>query len=410
MKNLYLPLLLVFFTFCNSPKKPEEKSSVEIVSILSPTGKNTSLPYLVHGDDNNLYLSWVEELDSNWVELKFSKLIDREWSEPELIASGNDWFVNWADYPMLAVDKDGNMMAHYLAKSDVGTYSYDVNIVTKKSGSSWSSATIPHDDGTPTEHGFVTMLPKNDGTFQVAWLDGRNTGNNGHDVEGHGNGAMTLRTAVISLDGELSEESELDNRVCDCCQTGGTMMNNKPFFVYRDRSETEVRDMSFVRLDEESWTSPKAISSDNWQISGCPVNGPKMTANEEVAAVAWFTSANNAPTIKVAFWDKSSEKFDDPIIIDQSSPMGRVDVVISGKDRAIVSWLDTEDDKAIIKCREVSKNGILGDEIRVTESSSLRGSGFPQMAKLGNSIYFASTSVRVTDDSKIISMYWQTLN
>ncbi|WP_424961366.1 exo-alpha-sialidase [Ekhidna sp.] len=388
MKWIYL-ILIVFLTFCSTPQSEESETATAIASFSTPTVPKSSLPHLIRGADNNLYMSWVEKRDSNWVDFKYAQLKDEGWSEPEIIASGNDWFVNWADYPMLAVDQNGNKIAHFLAKSSAGTYSYDLNLVLKPSTSSeWSSPIIPHSDGTPTEHGFVTLQPTNDGSFLLTWLDGRNTIAENHT---HGlGGAMTIRSAVIDMNGNLSEQSELDGRVCDCCQTGGTISDDGAIIIYRDRSVDEVRDMAFVIKKDSAWSQPKLVAQDNWNIAGCPVNGPRVASYNKTVATAWFTSALGQPKVKVAF--KQGKDFNDPIIIDETSPIGRVDVAMLSEETAVVSWLDGGD-KSAIKYRKVNINGSMSPITIVTEMSESRGSGFPQMEIYNGEAYFAWTHI-----------------
>ncbi|MBA3673971.1 MAG: exo-alpha-sialidase, partial [Chitinophagaceae bacterium] len=74
-----------------------------------------------------VYLSWIEKTKEKSL-FKFSVLNNDTWSVPDTITSGNNWFVNWADYPMLAADGAGNMIAHILEKSENGKYTYDVKL------------------------------------------------------------------------------------------------------------------------------------------------------------------------------------------------------------------------------------------------------------------------------------------
>lgn len=397
MKSLTTYIIVAIFVIsCQPTKKRTEETSI-LTSIESPSGSNASLPYLIKGGDNLLYMSWVEKRDSGWIDLKYSMFKENAWQESEVIASGNDWFVNWADYPMMAVDNRGNMVAHFLAKSSAGTYSYDVNVVYKPAGRQWSEPIVPHDDNTPTEHGFVTMLPNNNGTFLLAWLDGRNTAvgdHNSHDSPAVG-GAMTIRSGIIDMNGNITNEAELDSRVCDCCQTGGTMTAQGPIFVYRDRSEEEVRDMSFVRLINDTWTESKVVNSDGWNIAGCPVNGPRIASFENTTAAAWFTAAGGVAKVKVAFMNDSGEAFQEPVIIDDSVSVGRVDIVMLDAQTAVVSWLDLENEKPLITYRKVSLDGTMTKPVIVAETSASRGSGFPQMEILDGELFFTWTNVEV---------------
>ena len=255
----------------------------------SPAGEGTSLPFLKVGEDDRLYLSWVREMEDQST-LYFASLIKENiWSDAQVIASGRNWFVNWADYPSLNVDSKGNKISHYLVKSSSGTYSYDVNLTISKNSHPWSSKIIPHNDQTLTEHGFATLLPMPNQTFTAVWLDGRKTNITKSDG-GNDQGAMTLRTANINLEGVLTEESELDSRVCDCCQTSGAMTSTGPVFVYRDRTNDEYRDISIVRKVKGQWTAPKTIFNDQWKIVGCPVNGPRIAAHRNQVAIAWFSA------------------------------------------------------------------------------------------------------------------------
>ncbi len=344
-----------------------------------------------------MFCSWVDK-QGDTAKLNYSELINNSWSKPEIIAAGTNWFVNWADYPMISINKDRQMLAHFLAKSSEGTYSYDVNIVRKFS-QSWSEALIPHKDGTPTEHGFVTMIPLEDASFQIAWLDGRNTGGGSHDE--HSGGAMTLRTAIVDIQGNITEEYELDSRVCDCCQTSGALTDNGPVIVYRDRSELEIRDMSIVRKVDGQWTTPKAVYRDNWEIAGCPVNGPRVSTIGNNLAVAWFSAPNGRASVKVGFSLDAGQSFNEPIVIDNDNPLGRVDVVMVDERTAMVSWLAKDEQKTVIKASIIKLNGELSAPIVISETDESRGSGFPQMEKLGNKVYFAWTYLQDNGSSTI---------
>jgi len=404
IKNVTLFLSVSFILFSCQKQKPvedKEASSANVVnSVNSPTPEGSSLPYLVKGEDGYLYTSWVETLDSGVTELKYSKFTDEGWADSKLIASGNDWFVNWADYPMIAIDNQGNMIANFLAKSASGTYSYDVNLVLKSAESNeWSDPILAHTDGTATEHGFVTLMPQNDGTFLLGWLDGRNTAGGTHDNPA---GPMTIRSAVIDMEGKLSEEVELDNRTCDCCQTGGTITASGPIIAYRDRSEFEIRDMSFVRRVNGKWTSPSVIYSDNWEVPGCPVNGPRLASSGNTVGIAWFTAANGLPKVNFAFSDNAGESFASPLEIASTNTAGRVDVIMTDESTAYVSWLGTSDSTSTIMVRKVSLNGELGDPLVIAETSASRASGFPQMEYVGNEIILGWTDVQ--DNSPQIKM------
>ncbi len=370
---------------------------------LPEIGENGKLPHLFTYKDG-LLLSWVNT-DSNQAHFQYARFDGKSWTSADTIAQGDDWFVNWADYPMIASNNEGDLLAHYLEKSSPATFSYDVTLRMKRqSGENWSAPFLPHQDGTKTEHGFVTLLPTTNGTFQVAWLDGRHTSNEGHEHKG----AMTLRTALIDPAGSASPSLELDHKTCDCCQTAGYLSNNGPVFVYRDRSDDEIRDIYIVRQVDGQWTEPQAIHHDGWEIAGCPVNGPRIDGIGNELTVAWFTAAAGKPTVKLAFSADGGANFQEPIIVDSIHPYGRVDVVLAAPGKAVVSWLSRDNDKTIIKARLINDMGETIKTYTIAETKAARSSGFPQMAKYGNDLYFAWTAEQ--DERSTIKMKRVPLN
>jgi len=289
---------------------------------------------------------------------------------------------------MLAADGSNSLISLFLQKSEKGTYTYDVKIITSNDqGKSWSQPAILHDDGKKAEHGFVAVVPYGENYF-FSWLDGRNAAmESGDGHHGGHHGQMTIRAALVDKTGKKISEWELDNRVCDCCQTSAAITANGPVVVYRDRSETEIRDMSIVRLVNGQWTQPKTIFADNWKIEGCPVNGPRIAAEGNNMAVAWFSSPEKNAQVNVAFSKDGGATFSKPVRVDDGKAIGRVDIEMLAEKTAKVSWMEG----AVIKAASVYSDGRKDPSIIIASSSESRSSGFPQMTKSGNKIIFAWT-------------------
>lgn len=387
MRNrLYFFILCIVAISCDETRKP-----AELKTLVSPTDSLSAEPHLFTDNEGAVFLSWIEKKNDS-AKFLFSKLAADKWSEPKLIAKGNTWFVNWADYPMLASGGKGNLVAHLLDKSGKGTYAYDIKMYTSgNEGKSWNTPFILHDDGKQAEHGFVTMVPFEDKIF-VTWLDGRNTvmegmeDMKGMDHEGH-HGAMSLRAAIVGYDGKKTGEWELDDKTCDCCQTTAAITDNGPVVIYRDRSDEEIRDMSIVRLVNNEWTRPVAIHNDNWKIAGCPVNGPRAAASGNQLAIAWFSAATDTTQVNVIFSTDGGATFGKPVRVDEGKAIGRVDVVLLDKESAMVSWMEGVMVKAVV----VYMNGKKESSIEIAASSDSRSSGFPQMTRSGDRMIFAWT-------------------
>ena len=361
-------------------------TTLSFQEIESPAAPGSGEPNLHTSADGEVFLSWVEPGVETRHALRFARLEEEAWSAPQTIAGGDDWFVNWADFPSVVALNEG-LAAHFLARSGPDTYAYDVKITqSNDDGQTWSPAVRPHDDGTLTEHGFVSMLPWPDGRLLAVWLDGRNM------AGGHGSGgAMTLRTATLDRDGNRYDELALDQRVCDCCPTSAARTPNGAVVVYRDRSDDEQRDIAIIRLNQEGWSTPRLVHEDGWQIAGCPVNGPAVAAAEARVAVAWFTAAQDTPRVKVAFSTDEGVTFGPPTTVDDGRPVGRVDVVVLPGGDALVSWIEKTDDDAEIRVRRVHPDGTAAPSITAAPTSAARASGFPHLARRGPEVYLVWT-------------------
>lgn len=371
----------------------------QVRELPSPAGQGSGQPNLAVSPDGRVYLSWIERLGEGRFSLRFAVKEKDQWSAPRVIAEGTNWFVNWADFPSMVVLPDGSLAAHWLAKSGTGTFEYDVTISRSfDGGKTWGKPFVPHQDGVKAEHGFVSLFAAKDGNLAAVWLDGREMKSDAHDAHGgHGHGNMTLRYVKIKRDGTLTDEAVLDARVCECCQTSAAMTADGPVVVYRDRSdaEKEIRDISFVRVKDGKWSAPRPVFADNWLLNGCPVNGPAIAAVGRSVAVAWFTGANNASRVKLAFSVNAGESFGEPVIVDDGNPIGRVDVQLLKDGSALVCWLEKMPEGGAVRVRRIRPDGKRDEAITITPSGTARSNGFPQMARVGNQVVFAWTGARV---------------
>ncbi|HEU5165616.1 MAG TPA: sialidase family protein [Chitinophagaceae bacterium] len=388
MKEVLLAFLVTATILsCNESEHGNKAvSPIQMKQMSSPASDSCAEPFLFTDKNGMIYLSWIEKRGKQST-LYFSTLSNDKWSMPQQIASGNNWFVNWADYPVIASDGAGNLLVHFLQKSDTAKFTYDVKMVSSNdSGKTWSQSKILNEDNVKAEHGFVSIVPYKNGFF-TAWLDGRKTAMEGDDG-GHGHhGEMTLRGAMLDMSGNKTSEWELDNRICDCCQTSVAITETGPVVTYRDRSDEEVRDMSIVRYVNGQWSAPKTIHADNWQIKACPVNGPRVSGVGNNLAVAWFSIKDKNGEVKLIFSKDGGETFGKPIRIDDGNTIGRVDAVMIDSTTAMVSWMESGN----IKAAKVHNDGTKENSILIASSSDKRSSGFPQMTKSGNRLIFAWT-------------------
>ena len=344
-------------------------------------------PSLVSGE-GSLSLSWISSNEGNKSTLNFSQLKEGKWTNTQTMATGSNWFVNWADFPAHAINEN-LILSSYLKKSDSGTYTYDVILSLQKlSGEKVKEDFLLNTDGVKAEHGFVSIIPNHNQGFFITWLDGRNTVDN--DLDGH-HKPMTIRFAEITNKGDIIDESELDSATCDCCQTSIAVTNKGPVVVYRDRSDKEVRDIYIARKINGIWEVPTPIHNDGWEINGCPVNGPKVASNSNNLAISWFTVSNEKPTVNLSFSKSNGASFGTLIKINDDDAIGRVDVAFLNPQEVLVSYIEGDDVGTYLRIKKVSIDGKVSAPITISKIDGGRNSGVPQLEILDNEAFIVWT-------------------
>jgi hypothetical protein len=372
--------------------------SIEDVAL--PAGAGAHEPSIAQ-HDGKLYLSWMEHTRDQAVVMMAIR-DDQQWSEPRIVHQSADLFVNWADYPGIAVFPNGTIAVHWLREIGLSSFDYQIEIaLSEDGGMSWTDPLIPHDDRTLAQHGFVSMVPVGPDTLAVIWLDGRAYGH-GQDAE-TGSGfpdAMQLRATTLTEDGITGPDVWVDLQTCSCCQTSVTSTASGTILAaYRDRTDGEIRDISVARLEDGKWHPPVLVHRDGWELAGCPVNGPAISAEGDRVAVAWFTGAHETAVVNVAFSDNAGISFEDTARIDLGRPVGRVDLEMLEDGTAIVSWVEWSDNGEVLMLCRVQKGA--GCTVRETLATNTAGASinFPKLAKLDRDIYVVWTQPVDAEDT-----------
>ena len=405
VKYLSISCLLLFLVAC----QPQNQKELIISDINTPSFQGGESHLSVNSNDE-LIMSWIEQNEDSSASLYMSTLKNEKFDEVLEVASGNNWFVNWADFPSVVSYKDdpNKLAAHWLQKSSSGTYDYDVMISqSKDGGKTWMQPFILHQDGIKAEHGFVSLSPLGNNRMMAVWLDGRHTKNNEDNTkEANGKsehkhqGSMTLRSCEFDIENNLYESVELDSRVCECCQTDLSInKQGKALVVYRDRSDTEVRDIFIKRKIKDQWLNPKPVWSEGWYVPGCPVNGPAIASSDSLVAVAWYTESAQTPKVQLAFSKDNGSDFSKPILVDNGNPIGRVDLVFEDDKTVWLSWIEKEENKASLRVAKFNQDKKLEDHF-ISEIDERRKSGFPILEKIKDHLYLSYTEVN-GDDSVV---------
>ena len=379
-----------------------------------PISGSAAQPDLATTPSGELLLSWVQPADGGKHALQLSRMQPHAkadaaaWSAPLQVASGKDWFLNWADTPHVYALQDGSLWAHWLRSTGPGRMDYGIDLVRSgDDGKTWSKPRMVNLENSLGDHGFVTFWQQAKDQLGMAWLDSRQRAaaaslakgeSHQHEASDHDHGgkdAMMLRGALFDAGVQELGEWPLDVSTCDCCTTSSALTDRGVVVVYRGRGANEIRDTRLVRFDGKHWTSPREVHADGWQIAGCPVNGPVVVAKGNTLWVAWYTEASGLPELRAARSDDAGDTFTAPVTIAKGPHvLGRLSLALADG-HLLLSWLEQSADE--------TQRLVLGrydhawQAPHVVEVAKLaargRASGMPRLRVAGGKAWLAWTDV-----------------
>lgn len=370
-----------------------------IQAIQSPSGANASEPQLSASPQGPI-LSWIERMGTTNY-LKFAERTASGWTTPVTAASGDGWFLSYADVPSVMRMSDGTLVSQVLFTTDEGAEGYDLLLsYSKDGGKTWAPSFTPHHDGTKYQHGFASLVELANKQLGVVWLDGRNSEVKDDDLIN--SGTMLLRYAAFDSNWKQVADAEIDHRVCECCSTSAVVTADGVLTAFRDRSNEEIRDIAVSRLNGSSWSPSAPISKDNWMVDFCPVNGPMLSARGRDVAAAWFTVKNDQGQAYAAFSGDAGATWTAPVRLDEAGSLGRVDVELLDDGSAVASWVEYANGQSDFRMRRIDKTGAKSKAIPVAGVSGGQASGFPRIARRGNELLFAWTDSADSENGGLV--------
>ena len=338
---------------------------------------------LARSSDGAVYLTWLEPRAPDQTALCLAQFDAGRgrWGPARTIATGRDWFVNWADFPSLAAEPGGRLTAVWSVNQPVeapaaagGAHAHEAGYQawisqSPDAGATWSPPARLTRESASVE--FVALQPLARGGVLAVWLDGRGRASGGQ--------AQQLYGRLVGGEGP---DQRIDGSVCDCCQTTLTAFpNGSALVAYRARRDHEVRDIHTALYHLGQWQAPRVLSPDNWRIDGCPVNGPQLDSVGGQVAAAWFTAAGQEPRVLASRSPDAGARFTQPLRLDLGRPLGRVDTLLLRDGSRLVVWLEAAGETAAgLYLRRLSPADEVGPAVLLAESQSARASGFPRLA------------------------------
>ncbi len=174
-------------------------------------------------------------------------------------------------------------------------------------GRSFAAGIALQAPGAAGDRGWQSLAVDAEGKAHAMWLDHRGLAEpaTAHEHAGHDAAAaagdkrdgvaMAQKSGLYyaASGGSPSPERELAKGVCYCCKTAlvagapGTL-----FAAWRQVYAGNMRDIAFAqsRDNGKTFTAPVRISDDQWQLDGCPDDGPAMAVDaSNTVHIAWPT-------------------------------------------------------------------------------------------------------------------------
>lgn len=370
------------------------EAQATMTSLSVPAGAEAGMYSLASDGSSGALLSWLEPSGAG-LALRFSSLKRGQWSPAITIVEGRNLFSNWADHPSIVAQPDGTLVAQWPVINDgpqpPGSYNNSMRIaMSRDRGMTWKQAFADGLDNIHSYTGFVSLLPSSAGARAVYLSPPRPIS---HDPMDH---HMTLSHVAMDGAGTRVSNGVVDGDTCSCCPTAIGMTAGGPIAAYRDHEPGEIRDIAVVRHVNGAWTAPRPVHRDGWRINGCPTNGPAIGTFGSRVAVAWFTAANDAAKVKVAFSSDNGATFAAPLELDGAEAIGRPAALMLEDGSAVVAWLASlGKGKGELRLRRVSPSGFDGALVSAGPASPGRLSGMPQIVQVENSLVVAWRSDRL---------------
>ena len=361
--------------------KATSESAFQVFPITTLEGR---LPRLT-AERGGAVLSWVTKGERGNA-LLAARLRNGDMEPPVKVTEGEQWFLNPFDRPSVVALSEAVLAGHWLERNSSSIHGYGVRIkFSLNNGKTWGETIIPHADRAPVQHGFVHLRAASSRSVHALWLDGGKTGAASPSTSE----PMALLSAQVDASGRISKRTVLDERVCTCCQPALQSTGKGWIAAYRDRSPSEVRDISVVAAGQPLKGDARTTFDDGWVIAGCPLNGPALSVQGAQVTIAWFTAADDRPQVRLSFSDDGGHSFGKPQTVATDTPLGQVSAVTLEDGSALVSWLEFNGAGLELRVRQLFADpGKPPTESHVVVRSS-RTIAAPQMTCSEGHIYLA---------------------
>ena len=354
--------------------------TLRVEPVANPSGSGSLQAHWAATADGSPLLSWIEKSKDGSLTLHYGIRRGAQWSESRTIAANRQFFRQPAESPSVISFADGSLLAEWVEIPPASSEAEYIYVSTSKDGVKWTSPVMAHQDRSPIQHALVSMVASGDREASLVWLEALK----GEDAP------SALKRTIVSSDGKVVKEENLDSDVCTCCPTSIVKTSKGLLVAYRDHTPHDIRDIAVIRSENGRWLPSKILNPDKWEINACPVNGASAAAKDNRVAIAWYTESQDSPRTQLVVSSDGGATFGRPIRVSTGNSFGHVSAALDDQGGAFVSWLEEGKgaDGVLLLVRQVTGAGVAGAVTQVAQGS--RASiGYPRLLHSGIETWIA---------------------
>ncbi len=257
---------------------------------LSHPGRHATTPYFTTDHRGRAVLAWSEQDQAAKTEhFYFATSPDggKTWGAPVAVpVNEGPLSTHNEGMPKVAFRADGSVVAVYGIKRPTPEnprISVIYFVQSADGGRTWSAPAYLHGSAEPgTGYSFFDVAALPDGEVGAVWLDGK--------APGQAKGRM-VKFAKTAKGAGFQAPVVIEPVACECCRTDLVADGQRLHVAYRALLPDGSRDMAHATSVDggATWSQPRRISADQWQVSGCPHTGPSIAVGAKGLTFSWFT-------------------------------------------------------------------------------------------------------------------------
>jgi hypothetical protein len=304
MTNMKYFIVIMFFIIISCNKKNQNINNYNSIKQLTNKTENSEGVFLFTTNEHKI-ASWTSYgKDKKETNLKFAVFNENTntFNTTKTVSRAKGLQIHAESMAKVGITKAKVLYAVFRIKDQKSRSMYGGKLyytTSEDMGITWNKKKEFVKDTTSTSQSFFDIVQLSDGEIGISWLDKRR-------IHKKNTGQTLFFAKTNSENKNIINEIPLVGSVCQCCRTDIEIDNQNDITIaFRNLIEpkedtypstlkdtlTEVRDMYTVvsKDNGDTFTAPKIIHKDNWQINGCPHTGPSLSSTNKNNATTWYS-------------------------------------------------------------------------------------------------------------------------